>query len=165
VTSLERGASGDTVVSRCGRFRYCLWRRGLNDGKRVVVFVGLNPSTADATKDDATVRRCRGFAQRWGYGHLCLVNLFAFRATKPSDLLVAQDPTGPMNDRFIQKLAGLADLVVACWGNHGAAFDRAQEVLHLLPASRCLGTTGSGAPKHPLYVPYGEKLRPFKRVL
>jgi hypothetical protein len=165
VTLLERGAAGDTVLSRCRRFRYCLWRdAGVGNGKRIVVFVGLNPSTADEARDDATVRRCRGFAQQWGYGRVCLVNLFAFRATKPSDLLRASDPIGPMNDRFIEKLAGIADLVVACWGNHGAAFDRAQEVLDLLPAFSCFGTTANGAPKHPLYVPYSEGLKRFRPV-
>ena len=86
--------------SFCGQYRYTLTRvwsleRGL------VLFVGLNPSTADAERDDPTVRRCVGYARRWGFGGVLVANLFAYRATDPRDLLAVSYPIGPRNDEVI----------------------------------------------------------------
>ena len=80
------------------------------------MFVGLNPSTADETNDDPTIRRCISFAQAWGYEGLCMTNLFAFRATEPSDMMKSPDPVGPENDQALINLAESAGVVVAAWG-------------------------------------------------
>ena len=88
------------AFSPCRRYRYCL-SRVWNPKLPSVMFVGLNPSTADEQEDDPTVRRCIGFARNWNFGGLILVNLFAYRSTDPADLLRVDDPVGPGNDKHI----------------------------------------------------------------
>lgn len=144
---------GGAVADDTGTYRYRLWRRW--GPGATVLFVLLNPSTADAEHDDPTLRRCAGFARSWGLGGLELVNLFALRATDPRRLRQAPDPVGPDNDRHIRAAARGADLVVAGWGNQGARTERAAVVAHLLERKRtlhCLGVTRLGQPRHPLYV-------------
>ncbi len=115
----------------------------------------LNPSTADAAADDPTIRRCIGFARAWGFGALEVVNLFAYRATRPADLFAADDPVGPRNDRFVRAAARSAAMVVAAWGVHGTRRGRDADVLatlRILGSVHCLGTTKRGQPRHPLFV-------------
>lgn len=157
-----RAVSRHADLSNCGRYRYSLWRGWGEKRSGYVAFVGLNPSTADAIEDDPTIRRCMGFAARWGYSSMCMINLFAFRATKPADLKKAIDPIGSDNDEFVRKLAGKAGLVVSRWGNQGALLARHLEVGKILGETQCLGTTARGHPRHPLYVPYSAKLIPYK---
>lgn len=124
----------------------------------------LNPSTADATQDDPTIRRCIGFARDWGYGSLKVVNLFAFRATDPSILEGAADPIGPENDRHLVETCQQADLVVAAWGNYGRLLGRDRQVVALLASHSeimCLGSTKCGNPRHPLYVRGDTQPMPF----
>ena len=120
----------------------------------------LNPSTADARRDDPTIRRCMGFARLWGYSVLEVRNLFAWRATDPRELLTAPDPTGgPRGDRELQAVAK-ADLVIAAWGAR-VPFARDREALALLGGCdlKCLGRTRNGQPRHPLYVRGGRAWR------
>lgn len=117
------------------------------------MFVGLNPSTADAEQDDPTIRRCIGFAKEWGYGELLMGNLFAFRATNPAIMAAADDPIGPDNDMWLNELAEEASLVIAAWGAHPIAASRAQQVVETLDDVKCLGVTKGGHPRHPLYLP------------
>lgn len=147
-------------LSSCRRYRYTLVR-SWNDAAPTVMFVGLNPSTADAKKDDATVRRCVGFAKCWGFGKLILTNLFAFRSTDPALLGEASDPIGPDNDSWITSSSRLADLTVVAWGVHGCLHERDADVLNQLREPYCLGTTKSGAPRHPLYLPADAPLQLF----
>lgn len=117
-----------------------------------VMFIGLNPSTADDRADDPTVRRCIGFSQKWGFGGLILVNLFAYRTTDPVGLIAIDDPIGPENDHWIALEQKKADCVVAAWGNHGVLLNRDDTVLKSLKNAFCLGTTKTGCPRHPLYL-------------
>ncbi|TVQ33793.1 MAG: DUF1643 domain-containing protein [Wenzhouxiangella sp.] len=120
------------------------------------MFIGLNPSTADARNNDPTIRRCIGFARDWGYGGLVVTNLFAFRATYPTDLKAASDPVGPRNDAWIRRMAGQVDTIVAAWGNHGAWLDRSTIVRRMLDGRlRCIKLNAAGEPAHPLYLPAG----------
>jgi hypothetical protein len=116
-----------------------------------VLFIGLNPSTADARNDDATTRACIRFAQRWGYGELLLANLFAWCATKPSDLFAAATPVGRANDRALARVSERAALVVCAWGEGGRHLGRDAEVLDRLDAPHCIARLRSGRPGHPLY--------------
>jgi hypothetical protein len=125
------------------------------------MFVGLNPSTADETLDDPTIRRCIGFAKDWGYSGLCMTNLFAFRATDPAKMLAAQDPVGPDNDKVLQELAQNAGVVVAAWGTHGAHLKRDAHVRSLLTRLHCLRLTKAGFPGHPLYLPKNLTPQPY----
>jgi hypothetical protein len=151
---LQRGLEGETILSLDLEYRYCLWRKWSKERSNYALFIGLNPSTADATEDDPTIRRCVGFAQRWGFDALCMVNLFAFRSTDPTRLYTARDPVGPLNDQFITKSARHAGRVVAAWGNRGGFMERDQLVARLVPLMSRLGVTKGGFPRHPLYVPY-----------
>ncbi|MEP0894347.1 DUF1643 domain-containing protein [Leptolyngbya boryana FACHB-1624] len=83
------------------------------------MFVGLNPSTADETHDDPTIRRCTKFAKDWGYSGLCMTNLFAYRATDPKEMIASVDSIGLENDQYLLEYAARAGIVVAAWGNHG----------------------------------------------
>ncbi len=143
------------VISHCGKYRYSL-RRTFMVGEGACAWILLNPSTADAQLDDPTIRRCIGFAQRWGYAGMQVVNLFALRSTDPGQLRVAPDPVGPENDRYILEVAESCDKVILGWGNHGSLFDRDVAVVKLLQGAGitpyALGLTKSNAPKHPLYL-------------
>ncbi len=154
---VARGATFDPS----GAYRYRLWR-SWPDGAGTAVFVGLNPSTADGERDDPTIRRCMGFARSWGCARLEVVNLFAWRATKPADLRRAASPIGPDNDAVLASLVGRADLLVACWGVHGAWRDRGAQVRAAVSGPwRCLGRTRDGHPRHPLYLRKDSPLQPY----
>lgn len=147
-------------------YRYTLTRRWGEDN-RYVLWVMLNPSTADALDDDATIRRCRGLSRGLGYDAMAVVNLFGLRSNDPTRLIGHPDPVGPGNDRAIADLAGFADVVIAAWGAMAFARSRARAVCALLSAAavtdlKCFGITRSGAPKHPLYLPTGSPLLPYR---
>lgn len=135
------------------RYRYTLWRTWQPD-LPTVVFVMLNPSTADASCVDPTIRRCLNLAHSWGFGRLEVVNLFAFRTPYPRELRRVKSPVGKHNDEFLLDATQRADAVVLAWGNQGGWLQRDQAVLNLLqPNGRffCLGKTQSNQPRHPLY--------------
>jgi hypothetical protein len=148
---LESSAS----ISECGRYRYWLSRR-FSMGERAVLFVGLNPSTADATQDDPTIRRCVGFARSWGFDWLYMGNLNAWRSTDPKKLptepIIA---VGPANQEALTWMAQKAELVVAAWGGNALNSYAAQLARRILsmPHAMTLGVNGDGTPKHPLYLP------------
>lgn len=142
----------DAKLSDCRKYRYALWRTW-DESKPYAMFIGLNPSTADETEDDPTIRRCITFANTWGYGGLCMANLFAYRATEPSEMMSAQNPVGPDNDIWLKNLARNAGVLVAAWGNNGTYLGRSKEVLMMLPNLKCLKLNKSGEPAHPLYQP------------
>lgn len=140
------------VISSDGLYRYVLSRRWGLEGRRVA-FIGLNPSTADATLDDPTIRRCVGFAKAWGGTSLLMVNLFGFRSTAPAALRQVVDPIGPENDLWLDRVVAGADLVVAAWGNHGVLLNRAEFIRQRFSGKlQALAITKSGMPKHPLYI-------------
>ncbi len=152
----------DATLSEDRRYRYSLIRVW-DAEKPKVLFIGLNPSSADETEDDATIRRCIGFAKRWGFGAILVGNLFAIRSKDPAVLYEAKDPIGPENDVCLAKMAQEASLVVAAWGNNGGYRNRSEEVSALFPQMKCLGVNKTGEPKHPLYVPSNQALMDFKR--
>lgn len=154
--AMERGAT----ISDCGRYRYALWRKWAPG--ETVMFVGMNPSTADATLDDPTIRRCVGFARAWGYGGLMMTNLFAWRATVPAHMLMAADPVGSDNDATLRTAYLNAALTVAAWGAHGTYGGRHNAVRKMLPRLHYLRLTKDGHPGHPLYLP--ASLRPVEWV-
>lgn len=147
--------------SECQRYRYTLSR--IWDARPSLVVIGHNPSTADAEKDDPTIRRCIGFAQRDGFGGLIMLNLCAWRDTDPKGLTLLEDPVGPDNDGVLLAACEGAGRVVAAWGALSAQSksqkvrNRPMAVLRLLAphvdvwAFRL--TRGSGQPEHPLYLP------------
>lgn len=157
---IEQGARFDD--SRA--YRYHLWRRWKPGG--TVLWIMLNPSTADETRLDPTLRRCLGFTIAWAerainfawcqpFGAFEVVNLYALRSTDPAGLWAVKDPIGPENDAVIRDRARWADLVIVGWGTN-AKPERERQVAQLLAdanvTARALKLTGKGSPGHPLYV-------------
>ncbi|MEM0954386.1 MAG: DUF1643 domain-containing protein [Pseudomonadota bacterium] len=148
--------AGADIRGRRKQYRYALWR--IWDNQRpAVMFIGLNPSTADATRDDPTLVRCMGFASDWGYGGVYTTNLFAWRATEPAEMKRAAAPVGRDNDRVILATASKVDRVIAAWGNDGAWLGRSTALRALLPDLYYLRLNAGGEPAHPLYLPRGLK--------
>ncbi len=148
---MEKGAR----FSESRVHRYALWRIWDKE-KPAVMFVGLNPSTADENVDDPTIKRCIDFAKRWGYGSLYMLNLFAFRATKPKDMKKADDKIGWDNDAALKRYAKKCDEIVAAWGVNGTLEERNRFVCDKVLFDfklMCLRKTQGGHPEHPLYVP------------
>lgn len=145
---------GTADFSPCGVYRYGLTRRWAEGDS--VLWIMLNPSTADADFLDPTIRRCVGFSTSWNYAGLEVANLFARRSTDPKVLYTDLDPVGPRNDDAIVQAVRRCRLVVIAWGAHGGLRDREAIVLRLLAGLGvepiCLGVTKNGHPRHPLYL-------------
>lgn len=159
------------IISDCGLYRYTLTRDldpdfddpAYHGGS--VLWVMLNPSTADATENDPTIRRCIGFSKAWGRDFLHVVNLYAYRATLPNTLWLVDDPVGPENDHHIERLAEDCNLIVCAWGTPGPDKDRAKHVRGLLENRgpvHYLRLNKDGSPGHPLYLP--KSLKPARWV-
>jgi hypothetical protein len=146
-------------------YRYTLhrmWGAATLTPWRTVLWIMLNPSTADETKLDPTLRKCQKFSMIWGYDGFEVCNIFALRSTDPRLLYRHADPVGPENDDAIREAADRANLIVCGWGNHGSLRGRGDEVCGLLSRHgnmlRCLGKNDGGQPTHPLYIPYTRPL-------
>lgn len=145
-------------------YRYRLMHEWDASMKRVA-FIMLNPSTADEQQLDPTLRRCKAFAMRWGFGSMEIGNLFAFRATDPDDMKAARDPIGPGNDDALRDIAYDADLVVCAWGAGGDFMDRDEHViakLRRLHELHAIAFTGNDMPRHPLYLRAALDPQPFR---
>lgn len=146
--------SRSAEISECGRYRWWLRRSWLHGGNgKVVCFIMLNPSTADALIDDPTIRRCIGFVKSWGYSTLSVRNLFALRATDPKELLTADNPTGGQRGDGELCASLTANLVVVAWGAD-VPFGRDGWFLKTVAKTfplYCLRVTKNGSPQHPLY--------------
>lgn len=142
------------AYSSCRRYRYSLTRR-VSMGERAVLFVGLNPSTATAVKDDPTIRRCVGYTRDWGFDLYLMGNIMAFRSTDPKGLPVdSMAAVGPGNREALIALAARAELIVCAWGANrlGPAATEIAAMIMAFPHARCLGANKDGTPKHPLYL-------------
>lgn len=157
------------VISKDGMFRYRLsrqWRFGSCIER--VLWIMLNPSTADAEVDDPTIRRIIRYSKDWGYGALDVVNLFALRCTNPKELKLPRIPPyecdvhGPIgcdNKKHVYKslIDPRVTLVMGAWGNGGAYRQRGRWMRHFVGEQNrelyTLGHTNAGEPLHPLYQP------------
>lgn len=170
-----------TIFSPCRQYRYTLWREwpemfwfdDIEPGEacagnrfKYVQFIGLNPSTADENKNDPTIRKCIGFAKKWGYGALCMTNIFAWRDTQPAKMKQQEFPVGVDNLDHVSTCAKDADLIIAAWGKHGAHLQQDKNVESWIRAAGgklfCLRKNQDGSPMHPLYVPYETKPIPYE---
>ncbi len=168
-------------ISKDGRYRYRLWRewRGTHDVNnwrwfdryheygepKPCVFIMLNPSTADGNTDDPTIRRCVAFAKSWNYERLVVVNLFAYRATNPRELLALNDiddPVGPDNYSSIEDITAKAGITICAWGTNGSHLGQDETVRGwIVGKTHSLGLTKHGYPRHPLYLPADTKPIPY----
>jgi len=160
----ETQPTASAVFSNDRVYRYVLFRSWGPDGQ-TIAFIGLNPSTADETKNDPTVSRCINYAKRWGFQSMHMLNIFAFRATDPKAMLRATDPVGDCNDEWIENVCKDAHMIVLCWGQHGHYLDRGKEVMESLrklgKPLHYLKACKNGMPGHPLYLPADLKPKPY----
>lgn len=159
----------EAAFSPCRTWRYRLWRRWAPGP--AILWLLLNPSTADETVNDPTVERCqrRTLAMASGrYGGYMVCNVFALRSTRPKALYQATNPVGPDNDAAIVHCARLAERVICGWGNHGRLHHRSAHVLAMLREAgvvpECLTVTAAGEPGHPLYLGYNAAPRPYRHA-
>jgi len=159
--SVKKGA----LLSDCKVYRYRLWRIW-DEAKPKVMFIMLNPSTADGEMDDPTVRRCIGFAKSWGYGGLYIANLFAYRSTQPKDLLEHTDVVGLDNSFHLNEMSKKCEIAVCAWGNskivNKLKFNK-QLLKGLKIPLYCIELSKDGTPKHPLYLK--SELKPIKFLI
>lgn len=147
------------------QYRYALWRIW-NEDKPLIMFIGLNPSTANERKDDATIRRIIRFTGEWGYGGFYMMNLFAFVTPYPFKLIEAPDPIG-LNDMWLENISTFCQSIIFAWGafgdpkGHDIIRNRAEIVKNRFSNAFCLGKTKNGHPAHPLYLPKETKPIPF----
>jgi len=152
----------EAEVSACGVYRYSLTRR-LSMGDRVILFVGLNPSTADAVRDDPTIRREIGYARRWGFDWYLKGNLYAYRSTDPRVLEDVDDAVGPRNVAAMLELMARAEMVLCAWGRHPLT-STAKALANTVsrdPRSRYLSLNKDGSPGHTLYLKASLSPQPF----
>lgn len=169
------GIHRDAVFSPCGRHRYVLGRRwDQEETFRMVNFIMLNPSVADTEVDDPTIRRCMGFAKRWGCNELVVTNLYPIVTEHPSVMKAAEDRLGPrveagsrlfVNHGYIERVARDADIVICAWGAHATptAVNLALGSIFEAGADpHCLRWTKDGQPSHPLYLPSDLDPKPWR---
>ncbi len=149
----------DAKFSKDRIYRYALWRVWDNSLPKLL-FIGLNPSTADEINDDPTMRRCIRFSKDLGYGGFIMGNIFAYRSTDPKKLREIKNPIGSRNNFWLKKLHKEAGNTIAAWGTHGEYLNRGDDVVKLLGSLDCLRITKEGFPSHPLYLP--SNLKPIK---
>ena len=151
----------DALLSEDGLYRWWLSRTITATDPLVklvgrLVFIMLNPSTADAKIDDRTIRRCMGFAFTFGCAEIIVVNLFGLRSKDPKALKKSEDPVGPDNNYWIKWWTGETKDIIAAWGSHGSHMGQDRAVLEMLrdrqAAVHHLGLNADGSPKHPLYL-------------
>jgi len=152
--------SNGAIFSLCQKYRYLLWRTWAIE-PRLVTFIGLNPSTADAQTDDATVRKCRSYAMMWGYEGLLLVNLFAYRSTDRTVLHNVKQPVGAENERYLDWAIEQADQTIIAWGNDGELHHQSAQILPKITSPYCLQVNKNGQPAHPLYLRADLRPRPY----
>lgn len=155
----------DAVISDCTHYRYRLYRQWEPGMVGAVMWIMLNPSTADASIDDATIRRCIAFSKSWGYGAMWVGNLYALRSRDPATLLTvpADYARGDDNARHLRGMAEWSELIVCAWGAFGKHLPETMSQVPRFPyqLTRCLGLTKHGRPKHPLYVNSRAPLQDF----
>ena len=140
------------VLSKCNKYRYEL-RRAWNSSKPQIMFILLNPSTADDIEDDPTIKKCISYTKRLKGGSIVVCNIFSYRSTDPRLMKQHNDPVGPNNDYWIKKNAKESKLIIAGWGKHGSYLGRAEEICRMLPKMHCFKINKDGSPTHFLYLP------------
>lgn len=150
---MKKGA----YISSCKKYRYQLYR-SWDPKKKLCSFIMLNPSTADDKIDDPTIRRCIGYAKKFGFGSMYVINLFAYRTPNKNILKEINDPIGPENDKIVEEIANKSDIIILAQGNDGKYKNRSKEILNKLSKNRykiyCLKLSKLNEPCHPLYLRY-----------
>ena len=150
------------IFSDDGQYRYALWRVWSHT-RLPLMFIGLNPSTANGIMDDPTITRLMVRSDQAGFGGLLAGNLYALVSSNPEVLLKGGDAVGPETDDYLRKMIAMSGVVLCAWGSFPAASKRASIVLEMVPVPLCLGVNEDGNPKHPLYISYHVPLSRYNR--
>lgn len=155
-------ANNGAKFSECGKYRYALWRIW-DETKPLVMFVGLNPSTADVEKDDPTINRVTQISKNLNYGGFYMMNLFALVTPYREELIKSVDPIGD-NDKYLRDIAGKCSDYIFAWGAFKEAKDRSLALCKIIAGSKpkALIINKDGSPRHPLYVPVNTKPRDYE---
>ena len=156
VRELFVNENSGAAFSDCRKYRYALWRIW-NPELPKAMCIGLNPSTANASKNDNTINILIRMLTVLGYGGFYMTNLFAWISSKPEDLLTCADPIGE-NDSKLKEVEAICDEVIVCWGNFKQAENRIKEVLSNFPNAKCFGINKNGTPYHPRAMSYKGKI-------
>ncbi len=152
MTLFETHISSGAEFSPCAKYRYKLWRIWDNTLPKAMC-IGLNPSNANANKNDPTINNLKTALAILGYGGFYMMNLFAYISSKPEVLLTCEDPLGE-NESKLKEVEALCDDVIVCWGKFKQAQDRIKQVLPNYPNAKCLGFNLDGTPVHPMALMY-----------
>ncbi|MDY8137584.1 DUF1643 domain-containing protein [Aquimarina sp. 2201CG5-10] len=152
---MKKGA----IISECGKYRYRLWRIW-DESKPKVMFIMLNPSLADAERDDPTIRRCINFAISWGFGGIYVGNIHPYRSTDPRKLKKVMNTYGKNNVVHIVSMLDKCQVVVCAWGNN----ERPPEYFKELSKLHYLELSKNGTPKHPLYLKADLKPKKYRLI-
>lgn len=145
------------IISDCSKYRYQLWRIW-DKTKPFVMFIMLNPSTADSDIDDPTIRRCIGYAKSWGYGGVYVGNLYAYRATEPSVLREVDNSIGIDNEKHLKEMDSKCEKIICAWGNRKG---RPEHIFSNFNNLHYLKLNADGTPAHPLYLKKDLKPKKF----
>lgn len=166
IDTLELPSSGDALFSACRTYRYSLERAWGHGDSDLALWVMLNPSAANETENDPTLRKVIGFTERLGLSRLRVVNLYALVSTERANLYRAEDPVGIENDAHVALAAREASRIIVAWGADPPHIERVRTVLAILRtnakvALHCLGRTRGGDPRHPVRLSYDTELEVF----
>jgi len=157
------------IFSDDEKYRYLL-KRSWGVGRNIL-FIMLNPSTADAKKNDPTVKRCCDYAKKWGFASITVCNLFGYRSTQPEALVTVENPVGVANMAYIENAMTMSDTIVAAWGNNVLPNFHMHTVYMVSEKARelgkdifCLGINDNGQPVHPLYQKADVELKVWRKA-
>lgn len=139
------------AFSECRKYRYALWRIW-DESKPLVMFIGLNPSTADESETDPTITRVINFAKDWGFGGVYMMNLFCYVTSKPEELPIQDEHDNRVADIWLQHVKKSCSKIIFAWGNFKVAVKRSVEVIKIFPEAYALIINKNGSPRHPLYI-------------
>ncbi len=146
------------IFSKDRKYRYVLWRKWDNN-KPMVMFIGLNPSTANEDEPDNTIIRISKFTKAWGYGGFYMLNLFTFITTYPKELKNSKN-SKQVSIWYLKKYAKMSEMIVFAWGEFKEAREFSKQVIEMFPDAYCLFKNHDGSPRHPLYI--DSTIKPIK---
>lgn len=149
MTLFESNTSG-AEFSACGKMRFRLWRIW-DESKPKAMFIGLNPSTANASNDDPTIRCVKAHSKRWGYGGIYMLNLYPFITPYPAELKISEGDEE--NLRHLRECAELCQVIICAWGAFPIAKPAGQQIISMFPQVMAMKINADGSPHHPLYLP------------
>lgn len=135
-----------------------------------MLFIGINPSTADGEKDDHTVSRLVKFCQSWGFGGFYIVNLYSFISPEPEDMIDHYNNLTNKMEKALHKqnmavalrYGRICSMITFMWGAGIPNQTQADKYIRTFRDAYCFGKTREGHPKHPLFLASHTQLTKFR---